>query len=304
MIKSDEKTSPALHLPDLYLDKLTQLSSVELERLLTGDAKQAAIWVRMAAIKGITAAQIRLGRMCLEGYGVNKNPAEAFSWFQRAAASQDADAINMLARCYENGWGVTLNHTLAFQHYAQAAQLDHDWAQYNLGHCFLDGLGTQRDPLLAFYWYQKAANQGHGRAMNLLARCYEEGWGVERQLKTAYHWYHKSAESGYFRGQYNWASLLVDAGRIHEAAEWFLLAAKQGTQNVRRTIARQLVQSPHPHLQANALTVLEYCCENGAAQDFQHYALALLQGLSGAPEPDKAQYWLNRAAELKQDVIT
>jgi TPR repeat protein len=187
---------------------------------------------------------------------------------------------------------------LAFQHYKHAAELGNDWAQYNLGHCYLDGQGTQRDAQQAFYWYDKAAAQGHGRAMNLLARCYEEGWGVERQLETAYDWYRKSAQSGYFRGQYNLASILAATGQFHEAADWFLLAARQGTQNVRRTVASVLMASLDPHLKRYGLIALEYCCENGEANDFYRYGLALLQGLTGKPEPDKAEYWLKRAAEL------
>jgi TPR repeat protein len=195
---------------------------------------------------------------------------------------------------------VTANPELAFEHYQRSAQLGNDWAQYNLGHCYLDGNGTQRDPHQAFFWYGKAATQGHGRAMNLLARCYEEGWGVERNLETAHDWYRKSAESGYFRGQYNWASILAEVGQLNAAANWFLQAARNGTQNVRRTVATVLSQSISPEFKAYGLTALEYCCENGEEMDFYRYGLALLQGLSGKPEPDKAEYWLKRAGAFKQ----
>jgi TPR repeat protein len=287
------------HLPQLYFAKLTQMSSDELQNLLTSNPKEAAIWVRMAAVQGLDAAQLRLGRMLLAGEGLEKNAQEAFFWFTRAAVDGDADALNMLGRCFENGWGVAANPAQAFAHYHRAAELGNDWAQYNLGHCYLDGNGTPRDPYRAFYWYAKAAGQGHGRAMNLLARCYEEGWGIERDVETAHDWYRQSAESGYFRGQYNWASLLANAEKTDEAAEWFLLAAKNGTQNVRRTVATVLLESSHPTFKAYGLTVLEFCCENGDALDFQRYGQALLHGLAGKPEPEKAAYWLKRAAEFE-----
>ena len=295
------KRSTTLRLPDLYLGKLKQMTSHELQQLLAGNPKEAAVWVRMAAVEGIPEAQMRLGRMLLEGHGLDKNAQEAFAWFQLAAASGDDDALNMLGRCYENGWGIDVNPTLAFQHYCRAAQLGNDWAQYNLGHCYLDGHGTRRDPNRAFYWYDKAATQGHGRAMNLLARCYEEGWGIERDLEAAHDWYRKSAESGYFRGQYNWASILADAGRFKEAADWFLQAARNGTQNVRRTVAMLLSRSTHPELKAHGLTALEYCCENGEKIDFHRFGQALLQGLAGKVEPEKAEYWLKRDGELYQN---
>jgi TPR repeat protein len=291
--------SPGIRLPELYFAKLTQMSLDELQNLLTGNPKEAAIWIRMAAMQGLDAAQMRLGRMLLAGEGLAKNEREAFAWFERAASGGDDDALNMLGRCYEHGWGVAANATTAFLHYQRAALLGNAWAQYNLGHCYLDGNGTLRDPYPAYYWYGEAAAQGHGRAMNLLARCYEEGWGIAQDSETAHDWYRKSAESGYFRGQYNWASLLAVAGKVDEAAEWFLLAAKNGTQNVRRTVAMVLIESCHSKLKAYGLAVLEFCCENGEALDFQRYGLALLQGLASEPDPEKANYWLQRAADFE-----
>lgn len=291
--------TPTLHIPEIYFAKLTQMSNADLQNLLSGNPKEAAVWIRMAAVQGIDAAQLRLGRMLLAGEGLDKNTEEAFIWFTRAAAGNDADALNMLGRCYENGWGVAANSTQAFVHYQRAAELGNDWAQYNLGHCYLDGNGAPHDPSLAFYWYGKAVAQGHGRAMNLLARCYEEGWGVAQNVATAHDWYRKSAESGYFRGQYNWATILKAAGKAEEAAEWFLLAARNGTQNVRRTVATVLMESRHPKLKAYGLAVLEFCCENGEALDFQRYGYALLQGLAGKPEPEKANYWLKRAEDFE-----
>ena len=61
--------------------------------------------------------------------------------------------------------------------------------------------------------------------MNLVGRCCEEGWGTARNLSAAADWYRRSAQAGYFRGQYNWASLLLKAGRFEESAAWFERAA-------------------------------------------------------------------------------
>ncbi|MDR3389435.1 MAG: tetratricopeptide repeat protein [Rudaea sp.] len=124
----------------------------------------------------------------------------------------------------------------AFGCYRQAAELGDAWAQYNLGHLYLDGNGVDRDPLLASHWYAAAAAQGHPRAMNLLARCYEEGWGVARDSTLAEYWYEKSAEGGYFRGQYNWATILVRMNRVEEAVVWLARAATAATPAVRQAI--------------------------------------------------------------------
>ena len=290
---------PSLRLVDIYMRKLRQMNHQELHRLLSGKPQDAAIWIRIAANAGISEAQLRLGRMLLAGDGLPQDQSAAFAWFARAAATDDADALNMLGRCYENGWGVDINPPLAFEHFLRAAQRGHDWAQYNLGHCYLNGIGVRRNPFQAFICYRQAAEQGHSRAMNLLGRCYEEGWGVSADIPAAQTWYRKSAENGCFRGQYNWACMLTDAGKLHAAAEWFLLAAKNGTLKVRRAVARVLLANRHPEFKSSALIALEYCCELGEAEDFYQYGQALQLGVAKAPEPEKAAYWLQRAKECE-----
>jgi TPR repeat protein len=57
--------------------------------------------------------------------------------------------------------------------------------------------------------------------MNLVGRCCEEAWGTARDPAAAADWYRQSAQAGYFRGQYNWASVLLKNGREDEAAAWF-----------------------------------------------------------------------------------
>jgi uncharacterized protein len=102
----------------------------------------------------------------------------------------------------------------------------------------LDGRGVAQDFELAFSHYRRAAEQGHERAMNLVGRCYEEGWGASRDPEAAADWYRRSAEAGYFRGQYNWASALLQAGRALEAAHWIERAAAQGPKDFRQAVAR------------------------------------------------------------------
>ena len=184
--------------------------------------------------------------MLLEGTGVAKDQAAALMWFRRAAASRDSgsinphtirlDAINMVGRCLDNGWGTAIDASAAAHEYRTAADAGHTWAQYNLGHLYLDGRGVPRDFERAFSYYQRAAEQGHERAMNLLGRCHEEGWGTSRDSVLAAKWYRRSAEGGYFRGQYNWASILLHADRFDEAAIWFERAAIGGTDGVRQAV--------------------------------------------------------------------
>jgi len=225
---------------------LTMMNSEQLEAALSGS--EAAKWIEAAAACGITQAQVRLGRMLLDGNGVAKDESAAFGFFQQAAEAGDADAQNMLGRCYENGWGIGQDMPLAAVWYAKAVDGGLAWAQYNLGHLLLDGTGVPQDRDAAFTLYMRAAVQGHERAMNLVARCFEEGWGVTRDPAAAREWFRRSAEGGYFRGAFNYASLLADDGNICDATGWFDKAVRSAAEPTRSNMLQMLGKRPEPAL--------------------------------------------------------
>ncbi len=230
----------ALEAHQLRLQRLLRMSGGQLHALLGCDATEAAEWVLSAAECGVPAAQLRLGRMLLEGCGYARDPAAAYGWFARAAAGGDAEAMNMVGRCHELGWGVPQNLMLAAASYRSSAATGHDWGQYNFGNLLFDGRGVARDRRAALRWYLAAAQQGHERAMNLVGRCLEEGWGCERRPAEAAYWYERSAERGYFRGQFNHALMLAQRGHGARAAEWFWKAAVAGDPALRRAIVATL----------------------------------------------------------------
>ena len=244
----------------LRLQRLARLSRAQLQALLSAEPVEAAAWVTSAAECGVPAAQLRLGRLLLEGRGCARDPAAAYRWFVRAAAGADArtgagartsvhaEAMNMVGRCHELGWGVAANAALAAASYRASAAAGHDWGQYNLGNLLFDGRGVARDRRAALRCYLSAARQGHERAMNLVGRCLEEGWGCERRPAEAAYWYARSAERGYVRGQFNHASMLAQQGSVQLAAGWFCRAAAGGDAALRRTIIEALSTAADPVL--------------------------------------------------------
>jgi uncharacterized protein len=246
----------ALESSQQRLANLTRMSYGALHALLAGDPTAAAGWVRCAAECGLPAAQLRLGRMLLDGRGMQRNEAAAFDWFARAAAQADAEAMNMVGRCHENGWGVPTDLERAAASYRSSAAGGHDWGQYNFGNMLFDGRGVAQDRPAALRWYLRAACEGHGRAMNMVGRALEEGWGCRRSLAAAAYWYGESARSGYFRGQFNHAVLLAERGHCKCAAEWFCKAALGGGEPMRQAIARALAAAAHPALRQARARVL------------------------------------------------
>jgi TPR repeat protein len=243
---------PALNEAPSLTRRLARMNLARLRALLGRNPQVAAECVYAIATEGCAAAQLCYGRMLLAGTGVAPDPRAAYRWFRRAAASGDREAINMVGRCLDNGWGVPADPAAAARHYQRAADAGCSWAQYNLGHLYLDGRGLRCDPGKAFACYRSAALQEHARGMNLLARCHEEAWGTPKNAEAAAHWYRRSAERGYFRGQYNWATVLLRAGRIDEAAHWFERAANGGTDRVRLAVVVLARASGVARLQALA----------------------------------------------------
>jgi hypothetical protein len=229
---------------------LTMMGPRELSATLQGG--DAAQWVEAAARCGIAEAQLRLGRMLLEGEGVSRDAHAAFACFLCAAESGDAEGHNMMGRCFENGWGTEKDLEAAAYHYRRAAEAGLDWAQYNLAHMLLSGIGVARDRGAAFCFYGLAAAQGHVRAMNLLGRCYEQGWGVTPDGLTARAWYRRSAEGGYFRGAYNYASLIAAEGCIAGALHWFERALAEAPEPTRSNMVTALSSHPETALRALA----------------------------------------------------
>ena len=166
--KSDAPRTPAA---------FAALTPARRAALLAGDNPGAFQCVQMLAEAGIGEAQLRLGRMLLEGSLCAQNQARALAWFRTAARDGDAEAMNMVGRCYENGWGTQADMAEAATYYERAATRGDAWAQYNFGHLLLDGNGVAQDKGAAFAWYLRASEQGHARAMNLVARCLEHGLG-------------------------------------------------------------------------------------------------------------------------------
>jgi uncharacterized protein len=289
---------------EVSVENLKRMRPRELAALLSGDANRAAPWVELAARHGLAAAQLRLGRMLLDGTGMAQDQTAALGWFKTAARSGDGDAMNMAGRCHENGWGAPRDNEIAADWYRRSAEAGHDWGEYNYANMLFDGLGVAVDLPLAVEWYLKAAGKGHSRAMNQLGRCHEEGWGVSRDHAAAAEWYRQSAEGGYFRGQYNYATLLNLAGRAEEAAGWFGKAVEGGNIEMCRRIGRELLGDGNPLFHPIGLRALALACEGGDASDFHTYGRVLLHGFHCPRDEPVGVTWLRRAAALGHENAT
>ena len=123
---------------------LATMNKAALAAALSGD--KAGEWVGAAAALGLAEAQVRLGRMRLEGEGVARDPQGAFQAFSDARPHRIiAMATTCWAAVMRTAGASAINYPLAAHHYRIAAEKGLDWAQYNLAHMLLSGVGVAQD---------------------------------------------------------------------------------------------------------------------------------------------------------------
>ncbi|MCJ7957983.1 MAG: sel1 repeat family protein [Pseudomonas sp.] len=228
------------------------LNVEQLQSMLDDSPVRAAQAILMAAKEGVVDAQALLGQILLEGRGIARDEALALRWFQIAANGGQLMARNMAGRCLEQGWGCAVDEAAAAREYRLAAEAGLDWGQYNYANLLATGRGVDEDRPQALGFYRLAAEQGHAKSMNLLGRYLEDGHSCSRDFEAAVEWYRRSAEGGDFRGQFSYAAILADRGRIDDALAWLRKALAGGNLKFLRTAHTALAAASDPQVRAMA----------------------------------------------------
>ncbi len=215
--------------------------------------------VRAAALRGVHQAQVLYGQMLLDGKLVERSPAAAFYWFERAARSGNIMAINMVGRCLDQGWGVPPSQSLAERWFRKAAEQGLDWGMYNLATLLTLGEGgVPQDKTQAFFWLRKAADLGHVKSLNLLGGFYEDGWVARPNRATARDLYRKAAIGGDFRGQFNYARFLLQEGDRMGALHWLQQVPVTATPSFLAKMRDFLSKLPHREIR-DFVATLNFC---------------------------------------------
>ena len=218
---------------------------------------ERAAFLHALAEDGEAAAQALYGQLLLDGNGVAQDAAAGFGWFNRAAAQGHLMGLNMVGRCYDLGWGVDVDKARAAECYRIAAERGLDWAMYNYATSLALGQGVAEHKAAALAWFQQAARMGNAKAMNFVGSFHEDGWVVARDLRKAAAHYARAAEGGDFRGAFNHARMLGDAGRAEEGLRWIARAGETATPAFVEKAASFLDASPVPAFRARGRAAIE-----------------------------------------------
>lgn len=192
------------------------------------------------AKEGNPVAQNAVGVLHLNGWGINKDYAEALAWFRKASEKGNSGGQFNIGRLYENGHGVKRDFLEAATWYRKAAEQGYPPAQSLLGAMYARGDGVPQDWGEAMAWYRKAADQGDALAQSRVGLMHAEGQGTPKDYATAELWFRKSAAQQNPAGQ-TWLGLLHLNGwgvkkDVMEAMKWLRLAADQETPDAQYTL--------------------------------------------------------------------
>ena len=196
----------------MYLEKTNSLYNKDKEAVNQAFAEVKPL-LELYAKKQVPSAQFILGAMYYNGYGVEKDYAEAFNWWSKSVEQGYVVAQNNLGLMYYNGYGVEKDYVEAFNWWSKSAEQGLAWAQNNLGDMYYYGRGVKEDYAEAAKWYRKAAEQGNAGAQYSLGDMYYYGRGVKQNYKTACIWYCIASLNGHSRAN--------DRLRYLEKGGWF-----------------------------------------------------------------------------------
>jgi hypothetical protein len=131
-------------------------------------------------------------------HGHDRSPAPESVSVASVASREQGDSEVLFRRGWalEMGQGVEKDEAEAFQWYHRAAEAGHVNASYKLGVMLEDGRGCDKNEKDAVFWYRKAAEAGQAQAMANLGLMLRTGRGCEKNEKDAVFWYGKAASRG------------------------------------------------------------------------------------------------------------
>ena len=220
-----------------------RLFSEALALYAKGEMQSAAPLLEQDARAGDAAAAVALGKLYLNGDGVERNPAMAAAWIERAAKRGNGGAAYHLGDAYRLGLGVPADLRTAIDWYETAADRGSPEAAFALSRLYRLGDGVRRNYTRAIQWLNVAVDMDFAPAMHDLGQLYHEGLGVPRDPETAKDWYRRAADAGLIAARYDLARLMLNgpAEQRQQGLRYLAEAAEYGYAPAQRRLAAAFI---------------------------------------------------------------
>ena len=269
---------------------------------------------------GDADAQYKLGTMYSNGDGVERDPDQAFAWFQKAAHQGNTRAMYALAVSYYNGsvlgGSVGTNVEKAWIYFTLAtlrgdtqaaeeanrvaAELGKHGlsdAQYQLAVMLLKGEEAPPDVVRAVRMLENLAQSGSFEARLELANIYEKGVGVPINGEKAVYWMHQAVMTKpYDEIRMRLANMYLDdmlATKDPNAARGECAAVVSKFE--KPMCMAMIAERRTPPDYEKAASWYKKAAETGSFRGMIQYARVLAEGKGVKQDYAKAYYWLSVA---------
>ncbi len=152
------------------------------------DFPNAFSWYQSAAVLGDPDAQFAIGRMYLEGLGVEKSRQNALYWFSISADAGNAKALCALADLYIDGAksDIPIDHILQGLH--KAWDSEYAPAALAIGKIYVSGMHAKPAPEEASKWFRRAGEHGQAEGWYKLGVLFRdvEAIGTPAEMKSSF----------------------------------------------------------------------------------------------------------------------
>ena len=157
----------------------------------------------------------------------------ALDQLNKLAQQNDASAQNIMGWVYDNGqYGVNTNPALAYSYFAASAKQGNLVAKYNLGVLLMTGRGATENKAAAYAYFVEAANQSAVPRACARAALMADAFDPNRKMEFITCAYRGGSSLGYFllaKSEFDLGNYVKARGLFEEAADhmdpnspWFL----------------------------------------------------------------------------------
>ncbi len=223
-------------------------------------------------------AESRLGKMYLNGYGVEKDIQKAVIWLKKATLNGSASSAYTLAKLCENGDGIEKNIEEAYSYYQISAVLGNFYANYQVGKISLqkgeiekavENFQEAAKGNISHAWFKlgkiysdesyglydiSKAQLCYSNALNLyitdytqnpddftayrLGKMYFNGLGTDIDINKAIHWFSQAEKLGNTNAAYQLGKIAFENNDIENAIKHFQYAAQGNISNAWFNLAK------------------------------------------------------------------
>lgn len=270
--------------------------------------EMAVPYLTVVADSGNVMAQRDLGVLLLNC----KQPKKAYGWFEKAAGQGNINSIFYVGRLLLEGKGVEQDKRKGAELVLQTANEGFPQGMLLAGRCYFNGDGLAKNPETAVKWFKKAAGKNVTNAMWALATCYREGTGTPVDYDRALTWYAASVANGL---KFSFMKLFNDSipvspfvtymkgvkdyrdGKYEDAMKKFRALDKENIPDVKVRQARILADTAYSKYDPKkAVKMLEKCGDHPAA--LYRLATHYENGTGVKADRQKALELLKKASDL------